>query len=110
MSHNFERNIARPHWKYTAWVLIIITERGALPSTAKDCFSCSSIEMAAVPFTQYLAEFLLLPEVHEQRVLPTPEVHWTPKLAMHQLLHLLPSFALLFLFLHPPSTVVRRRV
>lgn len=68
------------------------------------------LAMAAVPFTQYLAELLLLPEVYEQRVLPTPQVHWTPKLAVYQLLHLLPSFALLFLFLHPPSTAVRRRV
>ena len=67
------------------------------------------LAMVAVPFTQYLAEFLLLPAVYEQRVLPTPEIRWTPKLATHQLLHMLPAFALMFLFVHPPSAMVRRR-
>jgi len=68
-----------------------------------------ALAMALVPFTQYLAEFLLLPESVDQRALPDPQVRWSPQLAVRQLLHFLPAFALLFLFVHPPAALVRAR-
>ena len=68
-----------------------------------------ALAMALVPFTQYLADFLLLPERVDKETLPTPEVRWSLQLATRQLLHLLPAFALLFLFVHPPAALVRAR-
>lgn len=68
-----------------------------------------ALAMALVPFTQYLAEFLLLPESVDQRALPDPQVRWSLQLAVRHLLHFLPAFALLFLFVHPPAAVVRAR-